>query len=738
MQREWKRDALVAVSFLMLALCYFWRLLTPNLADRAVFIRSDFNLQFYPWLKFIFEQWSHGSVPLWNPYLNGGQPGLADIQLSALYPPNLLFFVGLILTQQPFTPLALELIILLHLWMTAFFTYLLARRITGSRWGGVAAGIIFGFSAYLVSFATIQLTVLQVITWLPLLFFLLDRAWESQRVQDYLLIGGVFALAALAGHPQWFIYTVYAILFYYLFRTLERGGHWRPQLRRWGRLALSLSFGLALAAAQLLPTLEMFHHSHRSAELNYTYVAQGLPPAQLPGLILADGISSSLIFVGSVALLLAVAGVRLAWQKGRLWLALGVAALLLALGGNTVVHSFCYLALPGCSFIREQYRVFYLVVLAVAVLAGLGVTRLTQKGPKSAVLSDLRRMALWGLAAAGAAIIFLQLGINSVEGGADELLSGFGLLFVALALFSGLLTLYQEGKISTMRFQLLLVALLALEIFSPTWQAVLRDVPQEGIFPSTELVAIIQAENQLEFSRVSSENLLPGGPNSAIVYGLQDVLGYTPLRLQQRVEFAEASLSEAKFFGLLNVRHLLTKRDLSDDGRFKLLAQNGELRLYRFGGSDYLPRAYVIHQAEVVSPEEVWSAVAANNPREVVTLVQPVPLELPGVADACQDVVRVTGYQVSSIQTEMSSSCNSLLVFSEVFYPGWRAWVDGEETRIYRANGLFRALAVPAGTHQIELRFIPRTFWSGVGISGLALLAGICLFFWAGWNARVR
>ncbi|MCD4738644.1 MAG: YfhO family protein, partial [Anaerolineae bacterium] len=729
MKKEWQRDALVAVIFLLGVLCYFWRLLTPNVADRAIFIRSDFNLQFYPWLKFVFEEWSHGSIPLWNPYLNGGQPGLADIQLGALYPPNLLFFGVLMLMRQPFTPLALELIILLHLWMVAFFTYLLARRITGSRRGGLAAGIVFGFSAYIIGFATIQLTVLQVVTWLPLLLFLLERAWESQRVQDYLFNGVAFALAALAGHPQWFIYTTYAVLFCYLFRTLERGGHWRQQLRWWGRLALALSFGLALAAAQLLPTLETFLHSHRSAELNYTYVAQGLPPAQLPGLILSDGISSSLIFVGSVALLLSVVGIRLAWRQGRLWLALGVAALLLALGGNTIVHTFCYLALPGCSFIREQYRVFYIVVLAVAVLAGLGVARLTQGGPKSAVLSGLRRVTLWGLAVAGAAIIFLQMGINSVEGGVDELLSGFGLLFVVLALFSGLLTLYREEKISTMRFQLLLTALLVLEICSSTGQSVLRDAPEEGVFPSTELVAIIQAENQLEFSRVSSESLLPGGPNSAIVYGLQDVLGYTPLRLQHRVEFEEASLSEAQFFGLLNVRHLLTKRDLSDDGRFNFLAQNGELRLYRFGGSDYLPRAYVIHQAEVVSPEAVWSAVAANNPREVVTLVQPVPLELPGAAATCQDAVRVTGYQASSIQTEMSSQCNSLLVFSEVFYPGWRAWVDGEETRIYRANGLFRAIALPAGTHQIELRFIPRTFWIGVSISGLTLLAGIAWFF---------
>ena len=444
MKQEWKRDLLVAVLFLVAIVFYFWRLLTPNAADRAIFIRSDFNLQFYPWLKFVFGQWQQGQLPLWNPYLNGGQPGLADIQLGALYPPNLLFFGLLILLKQPFTPLAMVFIILLHLWMTAFFTYLLARRITGSRWGGVVAGIIFGFSAYLITFATIQLTVLQVISWLPLLLFLLDRAWEQQRVKDYLFIGLAFALVALAGHPQWFIYTVYALLFFYLFRTLEVRATWRHTLLSWGRLMLALGFGLAIAAAQLLPTLEMFIHSHRAAELNYSYVAQGLPLAQLPGLFLADGISHSLVFVGSVALLLATAGISLAWRRGRLWLTFGVTALLLAFGENTVVHSFCYVVLPGCSFIREQYRVFYLVVLAVALLAGLGMTRLMQEAIRSERLARFRRLALWGAAVSGVFIILLQLGVNSVaEEVRTELLSGFGLLFVALSFFGGLLTLYQ-------------------------------------------------------------------------------------------------------------------------------------------------------------------------------------------------------------------------------------------------------------------------------------------------------
>ena len=57
------------------------------------------------------------------------------------------------------------------------------------------------------------------------------------------------------------------------------------------------------------------------------------------------------------------------------------------------------------------------------------------------------------------------------------------------------------------------------------------------------------------------------------------------------------------------------------------------------------------------------------------------------------------------------------LVLSEIFYPGWRATIDGSPANVYRANYLFRAIPLPAGPHRIELSFMPDSFLVGATIS---------------------
>ncbi|MGQ9715674.1 MAG: YfhO family protein, partial [Anaerolineae bacterium] len=62
------------------------------------------------------------------------------------------------------------------------------------------------------------------------------------------------------------------------------------------------------------------------------------------------------------------------------------------------------------------------------------------------------------------------------------------------------------------------------------------------------------------------------------------------------------------------------------------------------------------------------------------------------------------------------------LFLSEVFYPGWRAEVDGEPAPISRANGFFRAVLVPAGQHRVVLVFSPPSWRVGLGLSLVAWL----------------
>jgi hypothetical protein len=68
------------------------------------------------------------------------------------------------------------------------------------------------------------------------------------------------------------------------------------------------------------------------------------------------------------------------------------------------------------------------------------------------------------------------------------------------------------------------------------------------------------------------------------------------------------------------------------------------------------------------------------------------------------------------------------LVLSDVWYPGWRAYVDGVSVSIYRANYLFRAVQLSAGTHEVEIVYRPTSFWLGSIVSLVTWIILIALW----------
>ena len=84
----------------------------------------------------------------------------------------------------------------------------------------------------------------------------------------------------------------------------------------------------------------------------------------------------------------------------------------------------------------------------------------------------------------------------------------------------------------------------------------------------------------------------------------------------------------------------------------------------------------------------------------------------------------ITSYTSETVTVKTNSSSPKLLFLSDVFDPGWKAFVDGKESRIYRADYDFRAVVAPAGAHTVEFRYAPDEFRWGIMLS-IAGLAGL-------------
>ncbi len=360
-------DAILILILILLPLLFFWRLITPNPADQMNIAAGDFTEQYFPLRAFAAQEWVRGNIPLWNPYLYGGQPALADIQSGALYPPHVVqsLLIGwggpLFGADGGFPVKALEWQAIFHFSLAAVGTYLFGRylilqagyRRRQAQFGGLIASLVFTYGGYLTGFPVQQLTILEASAWLPWVLWGITGANlqicksaddDPQRkcraarfIRVLSIVAGTalaFAMAILAGHPQTVMYIFYLSLAYSVFIAFLRGYNAGPRqfsLRSAGVVLLhpvgvwltTVALGVGLSAAQLLPTLEFIRHSVR-ADLSYAAVSAGLPLSELVSILYPGFFGGSPEYVGiaslvfiALALVTAVASLSMRSQVGE-------------------------------------------------------------------------------------------------------------------------------------------------------------------------------------------------------------------------------------------------------------------------------------------------------------------------------------------------------------------------------------------------------------------------------------
>ncbi|MFZ5918272.1 MAG: YfhO family protein [Chloroflexota bacterium] len=164
---------------------------------------------------------------------------------------------------------------------------------------------------------------------------------------------------------------------------------------------------------------------------------------------------------------------------------------------------------------------------------------------------------------------------------------------------------------------------------------------------------------------------------------------------------------------------------VSTAGHFRLV-HSGDVKVYQ--NLDVLPRAYVVHQAQVIAADEAILARLLESTfdpaRGVVLAADGSPPPLLSVAgNTLEETVSIVRYEPERVIVEVDTAAEGYLVLSDTFYPGWRVVIDGQEGRIYRANLLFRAVYLSAGRHTVEFEYRPGSLSLGAAISGLVFLS---------------
>jgi hypothetical protein len=165
---------------------------------------------------------------------------------------------------------------------------------------------------------------------------------------------------------------------------------------------------------------------------------------------------------------------------------------------------------------------------------------------------------------------------------------------------------------------------------------------------------------------------------------------------------------------------------LTTEGNYRQ-AHSGDVKIYE--NRAVLPRAFIVHQAEVVGNDDAAIATLQDpefDPTKMIVRFRQDPGEHTGLLVVGQpsprDQAKIIAYEPERVEIAATLDTPGWLVLTDTYYPGWQATVDGDPVEILPVNIMFRAVELPAGEHTVVFEFKPRSLQLGMLVSGLALV----------------
>ncbi len=748
--KQWSKDHFLHLwpvgGMMLLCIIFFWDVLW--LPSDRILGGEDLTNLFLHWLRFAVSSLREGELPLWNPYLFSGTSFVANPQPALFYPPTWLALL------MPINK-ALGLIAAMHLWIAGGGMYAWLRSEEASTSGALFGAVTFAFSGYF--FVRVRGGHLGVVTtgaWLPLLLWVYNKT-RRNRSWILALVGGLpVGLSILAGHTASFVYVALGLMGYAAFYALrewhnERSAQSTALPLLWGGIMLGV--GLAIAAVQILPMTELVMHSTRQATPDYSFASRfSWPPGYLLTFLVpnffgepthtgywGDGIyDESIFYIGILPLLLSILGLKSRHRLRPFLLITGLGSLLLAFGKYGILHRLFYRFVPIFRTIRAPARANYLLTLVTSALAGLVLTDLqtTDREDRIALLKPLNQSVLLNII--GGALLLISAGFMAFAWGRDSNPAAGRLwhqanqimLFLFFFLLSvGLLISWRRDKLRRPQFEILVIGLVLLDLWTFGNSVVEVRTMEENAY--WRIVAKSLPDPQV--TRVLPWGLNEADQNDNMTFGLRNIFGYDPLILQRYEQFVTTQNDpRACTYDLLNAGYLVTtapQKFPDEPDAPQLVREKSGVYIYK--RPSVLPRAWIAPRIEVMTNKAILERIQQPDfaPRKEALVER--DLQCDNIVTGTVGTVNVANYDNNQIQVQTRGG-GGLLIFSEVYYPGWHATVDGKPIPLVRADYLLRALCVPAGEHQVVLTYSPLSLKIGLVIT---IMTTLLVFSVAGW-----
>jgi hypothetical protein len=726
-----------------IVLVALWGILFLQFLTGHRLISFDSLDAFYEAAYFNSQTLRHGHLPWWNPYIYSGYPQIADPQ-GMMFSPLLMLLM--VVVETPGVAW-FDFVVLLHLLIGGWGCLALCRSYRLAPVAGLLVAVVYMTGG--AASARLQHTpIILAYGYLPWLMYTTRQFLRYPNRTKATSMGLV--VGALLTHlvQATFIFGLFIFAYAIATVTAARGDTNSPSSGRlvWG-LALAMGVALLIAGLQIAATLAVLPLSTRGAFPFDVVSAAALSPKSFLTIIWPNGYGNlhgtysgvadpteSMLYVGIIpcCVLLLGLGRALGSAETRIdkFVLLGglVFAAAYTLGASTPLYKVLYSTVPGMSLFRRPSDATFLFNFCVALLAGFSASSLVSHSTSA----SQRRAGFAILSIAAAWYFAIALAEWAKKSGGYWPIALLG----AIAALFALVVIRRNNTQSMLIVGITLLMVGDMRVFtlpnrlnsSDSDLARFFDAP--GAIMQVMKADLVRNPGTLPFrieATMTTDNLWANG---GLVHGLSSTQGYNPLRMRDYGEIfgaQESALTPRPFtpalpsldsplFSLAGTRYVVTAAPIEElaagnvNGHFEKVSTERGLTLWR--NKVAYDRLLAPIQGKLVPVGERPTATHFQNVDFNRTLVlyprdSGEADELLHLIDDCRGKATFSDVSASNnnLEFNVSAEVPSWIAVSDLDFPGWEAFVDERAVHMWRANGLFRALCVPAGKHRLKYSF---------------------------------
>lgn len=716
--------AIFAILLGLILIFFFPILFQGKIFVTPDFGRSDILHLNYPIKNFLSESLKRFELPLWNPYNGNGYPQLAEGQMGTFNPENLLIFGFLSM------PFAFNLGLALIFSQAGVFTYLFCRSINLSKISSLFSAITFSFSGVFVTHI-VHFNLIQTLSFFPLQMYLVEKFFQphfapsdgaSRGKSQFLLIlllSVVTAIQLFSGFQQIALYSIITVGFYILFKVWILKAVKIKKTFILLLFALSFTLALTLSAIQLVPSWELAKEAGRSGGVEYSemnrfpynpkHLISFLNPyffgdpqvGTYPIYSNSWGIFwESTGYLGILPLIFAGIAIIFAIKKNKFVLFFSL-LLILSLLLMTGKYSPLYLVFefPPLNLFRVPARWIMFFTFSLSILGGFGLQFLLER---------FRNLKLK---------YFLALAIISV---ATFDLFLFGLNYNAKANAKDQLSppqTYQFLKSDQSFYRTITLG------NYQTWDFFFLNHGWQDVTPYQILA------NSLD----PNLNLLYKIPNFGVYESIfpkrtENLKNMVSSDIQIETKNIKIGNIAKKILDLYGVKYVISTREIENPNLTKVFESQTIPKYFIYKNETAQGLVYFPKNFFFTPTYESFDRLLASKDTDTgdfVILNSKLPNDISNPSNAKAQIITSTNEKID-IKATLDSS--QLLVLTQSYYPGWKAFDNGKEKEIQIVNGGQQAIFLEKGEHQIEFRFDPDNFKIGKIISLISLALLLFIF----------